>query len=189
MSGHSKWSTIKHKKGALDEKKGRVFSQLAKLIRVAVKQGQSGDVNFNPSLRLVVDKAKAANMPKEKIQKAIDRGLGKSANGRAIQEIVYEGFGPQGIGLLIVAMTDNSQRTSAEIRNLLSKAGGSLAGPGSVRYMFTRTGEDYTTTMPMPITDPSLIEKLENLLDELHELDEVEEVVSTGVWNETEIVN
>lgn len=184
MSGHSKWSTIKHKKGALDEKKGRVFSQLAKQIRVAVKQGKSGDVNFNPSLRIIVDKAKAANMTKEKIQKAIDRGLGKSASGKVIQEIVYEGFGPQGVGLLIIAMTDNSQRTSAEIRNILSKAGGSLAGPGSAMYMFTRSGEDYTTTMPTPITDAALIEKLENMFDEIRELDEVEEVVSTGVWNQ-----
>ena len=184
MSGHSKWSTIKHKKGALDEKKGRVFSQLAKLIRVAVKQGKSGDVNFNPSLRIVVEKAKSANMPREKIQKAIDRGLGKSSSGKVIQEIVYEGFGPHGIGMLIIAMTDNSQRTSAEIRNILSKAGGSLGSPGSAMYLFTRDGEDYTTTIPMPVTDPNLIEKLENLFDELRELDEVEEVVSAGVWNE-----
>ncbi len=186
MSGHSKWSTIKHKKGILDAKKGKVFSQLAKQIRVAVKQGKSGDVNFNSSLRLVVEKAKAANMPKEKIQKAIDRGLGKSASGKAIQEIVYEGFGPEGISLLVIAMTDNPQRTSAEIRNILSKAGGSLGSPGSAMYMFTRDGEDYNTLMPIPVTDQALIDKLENLFDELRELDEVEEVVSAGVWSEVQ---
>lgn len=184
MSGHSKWSTIKHKKGALDAQRGKLFSQLSKNIRVAVKEGKSGDPDASPSLRLAVDKARAANMPKENIQRAIDRGLGKSATGAAIQEIIYEGFGPQGIGLVVVAMTDNPQRTSSSVKTILNKAGGSMGGPNTVMYMFQRNGEEYVPVMPMPISDEKLIAQLEELMETLREDDDVEDVFCVATWEE-----
>lgn len=187
MSGHSKWSTIKHKKGALDAQRGKVFSQLSKNIRIAVKQGKSGDPQSNPTLRLAVEKARGANMPKEKIQKAIDRGLGKNASGAVIQEIVYEAFGPQGAGFIIVAMTDNSQRTSANMRYILSRGGGALGSPGSVMYMFTRNEEgEYIPSIPMPLSDPEVIEQVEELMDTLREDEDVEDVFTAAVWEHTE---
>ncbi len=186
MSGHSKWSTIKHKKGILDAKKGKVFSQAAKAIRMAVKEGKSGDPDQNPMLRLAMEKARAANMPKENIQRAIDRGLGKSASGRAIQEISYEGFGPQGVAFVIVGMTENTQRTASNIRNILSKAGGSLGGPGSVMYMFERSENgDYVSTMPMQI-DESLQEQVEDLMEALRADDDVEDVYTSAILQEAE---
>lgn len=176
MSGHSKWSTIKHKKGITDAKRGKLFSQLAKNIRIATKEGNSGDSKTNASLRLALDKAREANMPKENIQRAIDRGLGKGKGGQ-IQEILYEGFGPSGIGLMIVGLTDNKQRTSSEIRSILSKAGGSLGSPGSVSYMFKREqNSEFIATMPMSIEDESLQTKLEELMDNLRENEDVEDV-------------
>jgi YebC/PmpR family DNA-binding regulatory protein len=181
MAGHSKWNNIKNRKGAADIKRGKLFSQISKEIRVAVKEGKSGDPNANPRLRLQVDKARAANMPKENIQRAIDRGLGKGKGG-AIQEIVYEGFGPNGVGLLIIGMTDNTQRTSSELRTIMYKAGGSLGGPGSAMYLFTRQGDEYTPAIPMDITDPDIQEKLQNLIDMLRENDDVEDVFCAGVW-------
>ncbi len=183
MSGHSKWSTIKHKKGALDAKRGKLFSQLSKNIKIAVKEGKSGDANQNPGLRLAVEKARSANMPNENIQRAIDRGLGKSASGAVIQEIVYEGFGPNGVGMVIIAMTDNTQRTSSNVKNILSKAGGSIGGPGSVMYMFQRDENgEYQCTMPMNIDDEKLQSKLEELMDSLREDDDVEDVFCAGEW-------
>ncbi len=181
MSGHSKWSTIKNKKGAADIKKGKVFSQLTKQIRIAVKEGKSGDPKFNPALRLVLDKARAANMPKENIERAIDRGLGKGKAG-AIHEVVYEGYGPGGVGLLVVAHTDNNQRTASEIRLLFSRAEGSLGGPGSAMFLFTRNGDEYTLSLPMQIDDPDMQERIQDLIDNLRENEDVEDVYCAGVW-------
>jgi YebC/PmpR family DNA-binding regulatory protein len=181
MAGHSKWNNIKNRKGAADAKRGKVFSQLSKQIKTATKEGKSGDPNHNPTLRLIIEKARAANMPKENIQRAIDRGLGKGKAG-AIQEIVYEGFTPGGVAIVIVAQTDNPQRTAGEIRANLSKAGGSLAGPGSVMYMFERHGEEYKSTMPMELTDEEQIIKLEELMDLLRTNDDVEDVYTAGTW-------
>jgi YebC/PmpR family DNA-binding regulatory protein len=181
MAGHSKWNNIKNRKGAVDAKRGKVFSQLSKLIRSAVKEGKSGDPKFNPSLRLILEKAKAVNMPKENIQRAIDRGLGKGKAG-LIQEIVYEGYASGGVGLVIVAHSDNAQRTAAEVRNILSKAGGSLGGPGSAMFMFERRGEEYKPTMPMELTDEEHIVKLEELMDTLRNNEDVEDVYSIAVW-------
>lgn len=179
MAGHSKWANIKNRKGAQDAKKGKIFSQMSKNIKIAVKEGKSGDVNTNAALRLAIDKARAANMPKENIQRAIDRGLGKSATGAAIQEVIYEGYGPQGVGLVIVALTDNTQRTSSSIKNLVSKAGGSLGGPGSVMYMFERNQDgDYVCTMPMAVDDEAVVKKIEDLMDKLREDEDVEDVYS-----------
>jgi YebC/PmpR family DNA-binding regulatory protein len=181
MSGHSKWSTIKHKKGVADIKKGKVFSQLAKQIRIAVKEGKSGDPKFNPTLRLALEKARAANMPNANIQRAIDRGLGKGKGG-AIQEVVYEGFGPHGVGFIVVAMTDNLQRTSGEVRAAFSKAGGSLGGPGTAMYLFQRQGDEYHVTIPMEITDPEIQETTQDLMDTFRENEDVEDVYCAGVW-------
>ncbi len=181
MSGHSKWSTIKHKKGIADIKKGKLFSQLSKDIRIAVKEGKSGDPRFNNALRLAVEKARAANMPKENIERAIDRGLGKGKGG-AIHEVVYEAYGPHGVGLVIVAMTDNNQRTAGEVRNILSRAGGSLGGPGSAMYLFHRLGEEYTVAIPMEIADVQQQEQIQELIDSLREDEDVEDVFCAGVW-------
>lgn len=181
MSGHSKWSTIKNKKGIADIKKGKVFSELSKQIRMTVKEGKSGDPKFNSSLRLVLEKARAANMPKENIQRAIERGLGKGKAGE-IHEVVYEGYGPGGAGIIVVAQTDNNQRTAGEVRFLFSRAGGSLGGPGSAMFLFQREGEDYTVKLPIQIDDREMQETLQNLLDDLRSNDDVEDVFCAGVW-------
>lgn len=185
MAGHSKWNNIKHKKGVADIKRGKIFSQISKEIRIAVKEGKSGDPAANPRLRVQIDKARAANMPKENIQRAIDRGLGKGKGG-AIQEIVYEGYGPHGVGVIVVAMTDNAQRTAGEIRFIFSRSGGSLGGPGSAMFLFQRQGEEYMPTMPLQIDDPQQQADIQNLIDTLRENEDVEDVFCAGVWAEKE---
>lgn len=179
MAGHSKWHNIKNKKAATDSKKAKVFSQLARLIRVAVKEGKSGDPKHNNALRLLLEKSRSANMPKDKVQKAIDCGLGKGSAAN-IKEVIYEGFGPGGIGLLIVAFTDNTNRTSAELRGVLSRTGGSLGSPGSVMYMFKRGQEgDYVCTIPLKITDEDAKKKITGLLDQLLSMEDIEDVYTS----------
>lgn len=187
MAGHSKWNNIKNRKGAADKARAKVFGQIAKLIRVAVKEGQSGDPKFNPGLRLMLDKARAANMPKHNIDRAIERGLGKTAAGTAIQEIVYEAFGPGGVGMLIVAHTDNANRTSSELKYILSRNNGSLGGPGSAMYLFERNKEsgDFQTTMPLEIDEQSR-QSLQSLIELLEENDDVEQVFVATVLPEAE---
>lgn len=177
MSGHSKWSNIKNRKGALDAKKSKVFGQLSKLIRIAVKEGGSNEPQHNANLRGVLDKAKLANMPKEKIQKAIDRGLGKSKSGVVIQEILYEAFGPFGEAYLVQAITDNPNRTSGEMRFILSRQGASLAGPGSAKFLFERLpgGHEYKAKIPFQL-DETQLTKVAEILEHLLENEEVEEV-------------
>lgn len=188
MAGHSKWHNIKNRKAAVDAKKGQAYGQLAKLIRVAVREGSSGDANTNPHLRLILDKARAVNMPNSNIQRAIDRGLGKSASGAAVQEVVYEAYGPGGVGMLVAAATDNPNRTASEMRFILSRNGGTLGGPGSALFLFQRSagGETYTPTMPMELEDQAIIQQLENLIEALHENDDVEEVFCAANWPGTE---
>ncbi len=140
MSGHSKWSTIKRQKGVADAKRGNLFTKLSNVITLAAREGNSGDVNFNFKLRLAVEKAKEANMPKENIQRAIDKGLGRG-EGVRLESVTFEGFGPFGTAIIIEAITDNNNRTSGEIRTYFAKRGGSLGSPGSVSYLFTRLGE------------------------------------------------
>ena len=170
MSGHSKWNNIKNRKGAVDTQRASVFNRLAKQIRIAVKEGKSGDPKSNASLRMLLDKARQANMPNAKIQKAIDTGLGKGAAG-AINEIVYEGFGPGGVGLLVVVHTDNANRTSSEIKFIFS-----LGSPGSAMYLFKRQGDEYETIMPIPVDDPQTLTQVQELIDVLLENDDVEDV-------------
>ena len=139
MSGHSKWSQIHRQKGAADAKRGALFTKLGKSITVAAKLGGSDpDTNFR--LRLAIDQAKAANMPKDNIDRAIKRGTGELGDGKKIESITYEGYGPDGTALMIEALTDNRNRTSSNIKHLLSKYGGSLGGPNSVAWMFEPKG-------------------------------------------------
>jgi YebC/PmpR family DNA-binding regulatory protein len=139
MSGHSKWSSIKHKKGAADAKRGKLFSKLARAITVAARDG-GGDTDGNPALATAVQKAREASMPKDKIQKAIGTGAGAGADGAAIEHILYEGYGPGGVAILVEALTDNRNRASAEIRFAFSSHGGSLGEPGSVAWIFEKKG-------------------------------------------------
>ena len=138
MSGHSKWHTIKHKKGAADAKRGRIFTRLIKEMTIAARQG-GGDVDSNPRLRTVVLKAQAANMPPDNIKRAIRRGTGEG-EGVHYEEFLYEGYGPGGAALLIAAVTDNKNRTVGELRHLLEKHGGNLGATNSVAWMFDRKG-------------------------------------------------
>ena len=138
MSGHSKWSTIKHKKGAIDAERSKIFQKLAKELYVAAKSGDT-DPNSNPSLRMVVEKAKAENMPKANIQSAIDKAKSKT-NDENYETIMYEGYGPGGIALMIDCLTDNRNRTASFVRSTLTKRGGNLGTDGSVSYLFERKG-------------------------------------------------
>ncbi len=137
MSGHSKWSTIKRQKEANDQAKGKVFSKLVNAISVAVKTGGGVDPETNHKLRMAIDSAKAANMPKQNIDRAIENA-GRS--GEILEEVMYEGFGPEGVGILVEAATDNRNRTGAEIRNIFEKRGGNLGTPGSVSFNFEKQG-------------------------------------------------
>jgi YebC/PmpR family DNA-binding regulatory protein len=140
MSGHSKWSTIKRAKGVTDAKRGLVFTKLSNAITIAVKQGGGiGDPSQNFKLRLAMDAAKTANMPKENVERAIKRALGKEAGD--LEEVVYEGFAPGGVSIIIEATTDNSQRTTSLIKSIFSKMGGNFGQQGSVAYQFKQVGQ------------------------------------------------
>jgi len=139
MSGHSKWSTIKHKKGAADAKRGKVFTRILKEITVAARLG-GGDVNANPRLRLAVDQAKASNMPKDNWERAIKKGAGE-LDGVTYEEVMYEGYGPGGAAIIVEALTDNKNRTTPEIRSYFAKFGSDLGALNSVSYMFTKQGQ------------------------------------------------
>lgn len=139
MSGHSKWSTIKHKKGAADAKRGKLFSKLSRAIMVAAKEG-GADPGSNLALQNAIEKARSYSMPKDNIERAIAKGTGEGADAEAIESVNYEGYGPGGVALLIEALTDNRNRTGAEVRHILSKHGGSLGEPGSVAYLFEKLG-------------------------------------------------
>lgn len=138
MSGHSKWSTIKHKKAATDAKRGKLFTRIAKELTIAARAG-GGDPETNNNLRLLVAKAKAANMPKDNIDRAIKRGTGELEGGELV-EAIYEAYAPHGVGLLIEAVTDNRNRAIADIRHVVTKFGGNMADAGSVAWQFTRKG-------------------------------------------------
>jgi YebC/PmpR family DNA-binding regulatory protein len=138
MSGHSKWATIKHKKGALDAKRGKIFTRLIKEISVAAKSG-GGDPDGNPRLRSAILAAKAENMPQDNIKRAIQRGTGE-IEGASYEEISFEGYGPGGVAVIVDSLTDNRNRTVSEVRFAFSKNGGNLGEPGSVRFMFSKKG-------------------------------------------------
>jgi YebC/PmpR family DNA-binding regulatory protein len=138
MSGHSKWSTIKHKKGAKDAKRGKIFTKLIKEITVAARLG-GGDIKFNPRLRTAVLTARQNSMPADNIERAIKKGTGE-LEGVQYEEVTYEGYGPGGVAILVQTLTDNRVRTVAEIRNILTKHGGNMGAAGSVAYIFTKRG-------------------------------------------------
>src|SRR3954449_13324274 len=139
MAGHSKWAGIKHKKAIVDARRGKLFTKLARAITVAAKEG-GGDADGNPALSLAIQKAKDASMPKDNIERAIAKGTGEGADADALETVVYEGYGPGGVAIMIEALTDNRNRTGSEVRHILGKHGGSLGEPGSVAYLFDKRG-------------------------------------------------
>jgi YebC/PmpR family DNA-binding regulatory protein len=166
MSGHSKWSKIRHKKQLEDQKRGKIFSKLAKEIRVAVKEGGSGDPEKNLKLRSIIERAREEDMPKDNIERAIDKALGKGEEG-ALEKIIYEGYAPGGVGLVIRTLTDNKNRTVSEVRSLLNQYDGSLAESGSVLWQFKKLGQikielsealDYETVFTTALEDESVID-------------------------------
>jgi YebC/PmpR family DNA-binding regulatory protein len=139
MSGHSKWASIKHKKAVVDARRGQHFTKLARAVTVAAREG-GGDPDGNPALALAIQKARDASMPKDNIERAIAKGTGEGVDAEQIETVLYEGYGPGGVALLIEGLTDNRNRTGADVRHLLTKNGGSLGEPGSVSYLFDKQG-------------------------------------------------
>ena len=139
MAGHSKWAGIKHKKAIVDARRGKLFTKLARAITVAAKEG-GGDVDGNPALALAVQKAKDASMPKDNIERAIAKGTGDGGDASALEAVMYEGYGPGGVAILVEATTDNRNRTGSEIRHAFGKHAGNLGEPGSVAYLFDKRG-------------------------------------------------
>jgi YebC/PmpR family DNA-binding regulatory protein len=139
MAGHSKWASIKHKKKATDAKRGALFTKLTRAIQVAAREG-GGDPTGNPALVLAIQKAKDASMPKDNIERAIAKGTGADADADAFESVLYEGYGPAGVAILVEALTDNRNRTGAEMRHTFSKSGGNLGEPGSVAWVFDKKG-------------------------------------------------
>jgi len=175
MSGHNKWSKIKHKKAATDARKGKIFSKHAALIAFESKKA-SGDVNA-PGLLAAIERAKRDSMPKENIERAVAKGAGGA--GEAVEEVVYETYGPGGAAIIITAVTDNSNRTTPEIRHILSKAGYELGTSGSASWAFTKTARGYAPTSPIELSDDDG-EKLANLIEELESHDDVQDVFTTA---------
>ena len=167
MSGHSKWSTIKRKKGALDAKRGQIFTRLIKEITVAARMG-GGDPDANPRLRAAIASAKAENMPKDNIDRAIKKGTGE-LEGAVYEEITYEGYGPGGVAVLVDCMTDNKNRTVADIRHYFSKSGGNLGESGCVAWMFDKKGTilvDKETIEEDELLDKALEAGAEDVVEE-----------------------
>jgi YebC/PmpR family DNA-binding regulatory protein len=140
MSGHSKWASIKHKKKAVDAKRGALFTKLTRAITVAAREG-GGDPDGNPALALAIQKARDASMPKDNIERAITKGTGADADADAFESVLYEGYGPGGVAILVEALTDNRNRTGSEVRHLFTRQGGNLGEPGSVAWQFEKKGE------------------------------------------------
>lgn len=176
MSGHSKWATTKHKKAAIDAKRGKLFAKLIKNIEVAARTG-GGDINGNPTLYDAVQKAKKSSVPNDNIDRAVKRGSGAEAGGADWQNITYEGYAPGGVAVLIECLTDNRNRAAAEVRTALTRNGGNLADPGSVAYVFDRKG-----VVILPKADKSEDDVLEIVLDagaeEVNDLGESFEIIS-----------
>ncbi|MFG6137022.1 YebC/PmpR family DNA-binding transcriptional regulator [Halomonas sp. B23F22_10] len=153
MAGHSKWSNIKHRKAAQDAKRGKIFNKLIRELTVAARQG-GGDPEDNPRLRAAMDKALGSNMPKDTVQRAVDRGAGNT-DGDAMEEVVYEGYGPEGVAVMVEAMTDNRNRTVSEVRHAFGKHGGNLGTSGSVAFMFHKQGR---LTLPSGVDEETAME-------------------------------
>lgn len=174
MSGHSKWAKIKRSKGKEDQRRGAEFSKLARGISIAAVRGKSGDPAMNPILRLAVEKARAANMPKVNIERAIERGLGTSGGG-AFETVTYEGYGPAGVAVMVTASSDNRQRTTASIKNIFERSGGTLGGPGSAAFLFERDGGEMRakSTIAFAGEETARIRHFLELLENNEDVDEV----------------
>src|SRR3990167_6250359 len=140
MSGHSKWSQIKRQKGGVDVKRGQTFTKMANAITIAVREGGGGDPASNFKLRLAIEQARSVNMPKENIKRAVERGLGKGGEGGQLESVIYEGYGPGKVALIIEATTDNKNRTTSEIKGVIEHSGGTFVSPGAVSWMFSEEG-------------------------------------------------
>src|SRR6202161_2623017 len=175
MSGHSKWATIKHKKGALDAKRGKIFTRCIKEIMIAARSG--GDPDGNPRLRTAVTAAKNVSMPADNIKRAIMRGTGELEGGQ-VDEIMFEGYGPGGAAVLVAVATDNRNRTVSEIRHMFSKNGGNLGEQGSVSWMFERKGQIIIDAEKAPAEDALMALVLDAGADDLREEDGSCEVLS-----------
>ncbi len=181
MAGHSKWNNIKNRKGAVDAKRAKAFTQAAKLIKSAIKEGHSPDPAFNPALRAAVEKARAANMPKDKIDKAIERSSGKTAAGVILHEVMYEGYGGHGEAYLVSCVTDNLNRTASEIKSIFGKHGGALSGPNSAKFLFSLSPEhEFIPLMPLVLEDNHAVSQIQELFDALTEQEDVDEVVTSA---------
>lgn len=173
MSGHSKWHNIKRQKGANDAKRSKEFSKVSRLITVAAKVG-GGDPDANPNLRLAIQKAKDARMPKENIERAIKKGTGELA-GESYEEVIYEAFGPEGGAILMKCLTDNKNRTVSELRHVLSRHGGNLATNGSTSYIFDASSGE--PTFFVQINGQEEIEKIDKLIETLEDHDDIQELL------------
>jgi YebC/PmpR family DNA-binding regulatory protein len=173
MSGHSKWASIKHKKAIVDSRRGAQFTKLARAVTVAARDG-GGDPDGNPALALAIAKAKAASMPKDNIERAIAKGTGEGAEAAAIEAVLYEGYGPGGVALLIEALTDNRNRSSADVRHAFSKHGGNLGEPGSVAYLFSKKGT--IEIDPVRYSEDDLLVAIEAGAEDVSTEDDVMEV-------------
>jgi YebC/PmpR family DNA-binding regulatory protein len=180
MSGHSKWATTKHKKAVIDAKRGKMFAKLIKNIEVAAKMG-GGDPAGNPTLYDAIQKAKKSSVPNDNIDRAVKRGSGAEAGGAAYDTIMYEGYGPSGVAMLIECLTDNKNRAAMEVRTAMTRNGGSLADPGSVAYLFNRKGVVIVPTQQesRAVNEDDVLEAtLEAGAEEVNDLGESFEVVS-----------
>lgn len=174
MAGHSKWNNIKGRKNAQDAKRGKIFQKLSREIYVAARAG--GDPEMNPALRLAMDKARSANMPNDNVQRAIKRAT-ESGAGDQFHEVTYEGYGPNGTGVLVYGLTDNNNRTSTNVRTAFSKNGGTMAEPGSVSFQFTRKGYIAIERKGLEVDeDTMLMQALEAGADDMETQDEVFEI-------------
>lgn len=176
MSGHSKWATTKHKKAVIDAKRGKLFAKLIKNIEVAARVG-GGDPAGNPTLYDAIQKAKKGSVPNDNIDRAVKRGSGAEAGGVDYQTIMYEGYGPNGVAMLIECLTDNRNRAAADVRTAMTRNGGSMADPGSVAYMFTRKGQIIVPKTEQTGEDEVLDAVLEHGVEEVSESDETIEVL------------
>ena len=180
MSGHSKWASTKHKKAVVDAKRGKMFAKLSKNIEVAARMG-GGDPSGNPTLYDAIQKAKKSSVPNDNIDRAVKRGSGAEAGGADYQTIMYEGYGPNGVALLIECLTDNKNRAAMEVRTAMTRNGGSLADPGSVSYLFSRKGVVIVPQQQEPRTvseDDVLEATLDAGAEEVNELGDAFEVIS-----------
>jgi YebC/PmpR family DNA-binding regulatory protein len=177
MSGHSKWATTKHKKAVVDARRGKLFARLIKNIEVAARMG-GGDVNGNPTLYDAVQKARKNSVPLDNIERAVKRGSGAEAGGADWQTIMYEGYGPSGVALLVECLTDNRNRAATDVRVALTRNGGSMADPGSVSYMFTRKGVVIVPKADGVSEDDILMVVLDAGAEEVNDLGESFEIVS-----------